>query len=103
MSVYVVWTDVLLGDDRSKVEVNLIPDPRATLYWDNERLLATWFPQQEAYESLTFGPIIWDIYFLYGPEAEWKYVPEPLVTSGHTVIRKRGDLERGLGQLLTAN
>ncbi len=94
---------MLVGDDRSKVDVNLIPDPRATHYWDGERLLGTWFPQQEAYKSVTFGPIAWDTYFLYGPNAEWEDVPEPLTTHGRTVISKSGNLEKSLRQLLTAN
>ncbi len=94
---------MLVGDDRSKVDVNLMPDPRTTHYWDGERLLGTWFPQQQAYESVTFGPIAWDIYFLYGPDAEWEEAPQPLITSGRTVISKSGDLENSLHQLLAAN
>lgn len=65
--VYVVWTDMLVGDGRSKVDVDLMPDPRAAHYWDSERLLGTWFPKQPEYKSVTFGPIAWDTYFLYGP------------------------------------
>ncbi len=94
---------MLVGDDRSKVDVDLIPDPRATHYWDSERLLGTWFSQQQEYKSVTFGPIAWDTYFLYGPDAKWDEVPEPLKTFGRTVISKSGNLEKSFSQLLTAN
>ena len=57
MSVYVFWTDLLLSGDQSNLAVNLISDPRATYYWDGERLLGIWFAQQEEYRSATFGPI----------------------------------------------
>jgi len=103
MRVYVVWTDMLLGDDRSKVEVNLISDPRATHYWDGERLLGIWFTQQEEYKSATFGPITWDTYFLYGPDAGWEIIPEPLVIFGRTVIGKSKNLENNLTRLLIAD
>ena len=94
---------MLVADDRSKVDVDLIPDPRATHYWDGDRLLGTWFPEQKEYESVTFGPIAWDTYFLYGPKAKWAEVPEPLVTFGRTVISKSANLEKSLGLLLPAS
>ena len=94
---------MLVSDDRSKVDVNLLPDYRTTHYWDSERLLGTWFSQQQEYESATFGPIAWDTYFLYGPDAKWDGVPEPLMTFGRTVISKSKNLEKSLSQLLAAN
>ena len=78
-----------------------MPDPRVAHYWDVERELGRWFPQQEEYKRLTFGPLAWDIFFLYGPEAACNDVPKPLVASGRTVLNKRGDLERDLLQLLS--
>ena len=93
---------MLVGDDRSTVDLDLMPDPRVIHYWDGERLLGTWLPQQEGYESITFGPIAWDTFFLYGPEAEWNEIPDPPLLSGRTIINKRGDLERNLLPLLKA-
>ena len=94
---------MLVSDDRSKVDVNLIPDPRATHYWDGDRVLGAWFAQQEEYKSATFGPIAWDTYFLYGPEARWDDIPRPLATFGRTVIADSKNLEKNLNQLLAAN
>ena len=101
LRVYVVWFDVLLGDDSSKWDPDLMPDPRVIHYWDAEKSLSTWFPKQEQYESLTFGPFAWDQYFLYGPEATWIDVPAPLVSSGRTVISNRKKLEKTLLPLLS--
>jgi len=94
---------MLVGDDRSAVDTDLMTDPRVIHYWDGERLLGTWFPQQEEYKSVTFGPIAWDTYFLYGPDAKWGDVPEPLVTFGRTLIGKSGNLEKSLRPLLTTD
>ena len=49
---------------------------------------------------MIFGPLAWDIFFLYGPEAVWEDVPAPLITSGSTIIAKRDRLRSGISQLL---
>ncbi len=98
--VYAVWFDVLLGDDRSAWNPNLLVDPRVIQYWDSDRTLGTWFPRQEVYKPMIFGPLAWDIFFLYGPEAVWEDVPAPLVTSGSTIIAKRDRLRSGISQYL---
>ena len=103
MRVYAVWFDVLLGDDRVAWDPDLLRDARVTEYWDSERSLGQWFPRQDEYRPLIFGPLAWDIFFLYGPEATWVDVPLPLVASGSTVISKRGRLEQNLLPLLSGS
>ncbi len=49
---------------------------------------------------MIFGPLAWDIFFLYGPEAVWENVPAPLITSGSTIISKRDRLRSGISQFL---
>ena len=94
---------MLVNDDRSKVDVNLMPDPRAAHYWDGERSLGTWLPKQEGYESVAFGPIAWDIYFLYAPDAKWEEAPEPQTAFGRTVISESANLERSIRELIAPN
>ncbi len=94
---------MLVSDSRSAVNVDLIPDARATHYWDGDRVLGIWFAEQEEYKSATFGPIAWDTYFLYSPDARWEEVPKPLMDFGRTVISKSKDLERSIVELLTPN
>lgn len=87
---------MLVGDDRSAVELNLMPDPRAIQFWDGNRLLGAWLTLQEGYESIAFGPIAWDTFLLYGPEAEWSEVPGPLLAFGRTILSERDVLEKHL-------
>ena len=91
---------MLPGDDRSACNPNLMSDPRVTHYWDNAMSLGTWLAQQPEYESLIFGPVAWDTFLLYGPEAQWTDVPGPLTAIGRTVISKRGDLYKNLRPML---
>jgi len=101
--VYGVWFDVLAGDDKSAWRSDLLTDDRVIELWDSDRTLGQWFPQQEEYKELVFGPLAWDIYFLYGPDATWGNIPSPLVSSGHTIISSRKGLERDITPLLEAN
>ena len=101
--VYAVWFDVLAGDDKSAWIPGLFDDPRVVELWDGDRSLGEWFPKQEEYERLIFGPLAWDIYFLYGPEAQWTAVPSPVASSGSTIIGKRSRLEESILPLLSLN
>ena len=92
---------MLSGDDRSAVDTTLMPDTRVTHYWDTERALGTWFAQQDEYETVNFGPVSWDTFFLYGPEAEWTDIPPELIASGRTIISSRGGLMKNLLPLLS--
>ncbi len=92
---------MLLTDDRTAVDTTLMPDPRVTHYWDGERALGIWFSQQDEYESVTFGPVSWDTFFLYSPEAEWTDTPPELIASGRTIISTRGELMRNLLPMLS--
>ena len=81
----------------------MLNDPRVTEYWDDDREIGEWLPKQDEYESLIFGPLAWDIFFLYGPEARWEDVPLPVISSGNTIIARRDRLAESLAPLLTAN
>ena len=96
LQVYAVWFDVLSGDDRSAWDSDLMPDPRVTHFWDEDRDLATWLPRQEEYRDLIFGPLAWDIFFLYGPRADWTDAPLPVLDSGSTISSKRESLREHL-------
>ncbi len=74
-----------------------MPDPRVTQFWDDEKLAGRFFADQEGF---MFGPIAYDIYYLYGSEANWDFKPSPLVSSGYTVMAKRNQLKDDIGRLL---
>ena len=71
-------------------------DARVTHLWDGQRIVGRWFAQQEEYRRQVIGPIAWDIYFLYGPEADWDLIPSPLIDSGYTIIGKSRDLMKNI-------
>lgn len=98
LKVYTVWFSMLAGDSRSRWRSGAMPDPRVTHFWDEERIASQWFAEHvEGAQGLT-----WDIYFLYGPEATWDAngTPQPLISSGATVLGKREELQTSLLPLL---
>jgi hypothetical protein len=60
-----------------------LTDERVIHLWDEDREVGRWYAQQGVYP---FGTVAWDIYFLYGPDATWEESPEPLLSSGFTII-----------------
>lgn len=69
MRVYVVWVPSLPADNESKVPAatTKIPDERATHYWDAEGKLKTAYQR-----ALKMKEPAWDVYYVYGQDAEWK-------------------------------
>ncbi len=88
---------MLGGDSREKWEANLMTDPRVTQLWDAEKVAGRFFADQEGF---IFGSVAYDIYYLYGPEAQWDIKPSPLVSSGYTVMAKRNQLKKDIDRLL---
>jgi hypothetical protein len=92
--VYAVWFNMLTGDSRDLVDRRVLNDPRVTNYYDPHRVVGSWFAQHTG-----GGAIVWDAYFLYGPDATWTSEPGPLVSSGGTVIASSSDLANSFGRL----
>jgi hypothetical protein len=86
--VYVVWFDMLAGDSRQLVDTQVLNDPRVTNFYDPKRTIGSWYSQHVDREH----GIVWDAYYLYGPDASWAAEPGPLLSSGRTVIGSSADL-----------
>lgn len=97
LQVYAIWFNMLPSDDRSSWDNGLLTDARVVHLWDEGRIVGQWYAEQG---DNHFGPIAWDIYYVYGPEAEWDLSPEPLLSSGTTIIAKRSDLQAAILPLL---
>ena len=72
LRVHVVWTPVLRNDDRdaSLESRDLIPDPRAVHYWDEDLDLGLAYGRAV---SLPPGrDLAWDIYFVFDRGAKWE-------------------------------
>ncbi len=94
--MYVVWFNTFPGDARDKWDASLMTDPRVTHMWDESKSAGRFFAEQEGF---IFGPIAYDIYYLYDQQATWESNPSPLVSSGYTVISKGKQLRDDIVRL----
>jgi len=95
LDVLVVWFNMLPGDSRELLDTRTLADPRVKNYWDEQKLVGSWYSEEVTHRR----GVTWDAFFLYGPQAHWSSLPEPLVSSGSTVIGQHDKLLAGLGQL----
>lgn len=102
IQVYAVWFDVLSGDDRSRWDGDLFTDPRVVEFWDDTQAVGRWFANQEPLNDEVIGPIAWDIFYLFGPDARWVDVPSPVVSLGRTVLASSGHLKATIRPLIEA-
>ncbi len=75
LRAYVVWVPMLDGREEDvPVATRLVPDPRATHYWDGQG----WSMRAYA-EALALPEEAWDMFLIYGPDARWEgdLPPEP--------------------------
>ncbi len=98
LKVYSIWYSMYPGDDRSKWDEKLLTDPRVTQFWDEEKIVGRWMVDQEVVDYPR--EILWDAYLLFGPDAKWDGIPEPLVSWGTPVYHRRHKLKSGLMPLL---
>ena len=102
MRVYAVCFDMLVADNRGTWNPDTMPDSRVTHLWDLERQAGCRYAEHSPPSGFFGGPIIWDAYYLYGPEARWDDddVPKPLIGSGYTIMAKRKALAKEIAPLL---
>ena len=72
-------------------------DPRVEQLWDEQKLAGQFFAEKEGFQ---IGPIAYDIYYLYGQQAQWDIKPSPLESSGYTIMATRGQLKESIAELL---
>ncbi|MEP6742235.1 MAG: hypothetical protein ABJB61_07025 [bacterium] len=102
LRVYVIWFSMLPTDARSRWgwTSGVLTDGRATHFWDEKKIVGRWFAKQDNPQADSPG-IVWDAFYLYGPNAEWDSKPEPLIIFGATVRDEAGKLKEKLVPLLT--
>ncbi len=98
LRVYVVWFSMLPTDARSRWRWTggVLTDTRAVHFWDERRIVGRWFAEQGSPEG-NDGGIVWDAYYLYGPDAQWDNKPEPLIGTGAPV---RADTDKLKNELI---
>ena len=97
LRVYAVWVPFLGGNEQAAgIARQVLPDPRVVQYWDGGALTSRWFA-----ENVDHSPgLAWDVYYLYGPEATWAKMPEPLLSSGGSIIGQSSGLDAAISPLL---
>ena len=71
LRVYTVWLTLPMGGIRELWDSSVMPDTRVRHYWDTAGVSGQWFAREvDGYNGLA-----WDVYYLYGPDAEWDSIP----------------------------
>jgi hypothetical protein len=97
LRVYSVWLPLPMGGLREHWDNSAMPDARVLDYWDSQGVTGQWFASEvDGYRGLA-----WDVYYLYGPHAEWDSVPAPLIASGGPVIAERDTLRTEIQRLVS--
>ena len=91
LRVYAVWFDAFFGDERARVDVGLLGDPRVTHLWDDSKSAGHWYARSLTRRS---DPdyVEWDAFFLYPPGATWAEDGARPAAWGRTIMAKREDL-----------
>ena len=76
----------------------MLDDPRVVHYWDEQKKVGRFFAGKDPETS--DPDVVWDAFYLYGPDAQWLTKPEPLLSTGATVLDKFEVLKTDLGPLL---
>lgn len=97
ISVYVVWNSQF-GGYRDAIDSALLDDRRVSSYWDPNGVAGNAIADHVS----AFETAVYDVYTLYGPDAEWaEDAPKP-VDWGEPVIAATDRLERKVQELANA-
>lgn len=90
---------MLSTDARSRWRLtgHTIDDPRVSHFWDEDRVIGKYFAEQAGWGE---GDVMWDVFYLFGPDAEWGAELGEPVAHGGTIDDEAGALARGLDSLL---
>ena len=97
--MYAVWVPFLGGtSEAAQVARRVLPDPRVAQFWDGSALTSAWFARNVDHSPAP----AWDVYYLYGPGAKWTKLPDPLVSSGSSIIGHSSALKHAVDPLLVS-
>ena len=95
--VYAIWVPILYRDDKPDWDDRILVDERVTHWWDEKQTASRWFADHQGFDQ---GPAAWDVYYLYGSDAQWATALGPLAGSGYTIIGKKDQLAADLQAVL---
>jgi hypothetical protein len=94
---------VLPTDDRSSWDASLLDDPRVVNLWDRELGLSRWVAGRRDLGIEPLGPVVYDAFLLFGPDARWDSAPAGLLASGLPVIGESSKLASAVGRLTSSS
>jgi hypothetical protein len=95
--VYAIWFSMIDGDERDAFQANVLTDLRVTHLWDEERVVGRWFAENVEVEGCD-DEIIWDAFYVFGPDATWTDKPGPLACCGFPIWGERKSLRDALAE-----
>jgi hypothetical protein len=100
LRVYVVWFSMVPTDARSRWAWTggVLSDPRTVNLWDEKKKVGRFFAGKDP--DTDDPDVVWDAYYLYGPDAQWDSKPEPMISTGATVRAEADELRNKLIPLL---
>ena len=96
LRIYAVWLNQRTTDARDEIDASTLADPRVTQYWDGEGITGTYFAETDL-GGLGFSGFVYDVYYVFGPDAAWTNQPSPLAASGGPVLYEGEELLAALG------
>ena len=96
--VYAVWFNMIWTDSRAWWPKDVLTDPRVTHFWDRRKIVGRWYGRH-AGDPDRYG-VVWDAFFLYGPEARWNGTLTHLISSGGTIVAEFSLLRKNLLPIL---
>jgi hypothetical protein len=98
LRVYAIWFNMFPGDARLKWPQSLLTDSRVVHFWDERKIVGTWYGERPDY--LNGDKVLWDAFILYGDESRWTDSPSHRLAMGRTIVSKREELRQTLLPLL---
>jgi hypothetical protein len=83
--IYAVWLEQRVTDERDEIDESILADPRVTQYWDGEGITGTYFAETDL-GGLGYSGFVYDVFYVFGPDATWDREPAPLADSGSPVL-----------------
>lgn len=108
LRVYAIWFSMYPTDLRERWPGSVLTDSRVIHWWDEDKRLGRWYAERlpEMRDRLApgstnvGGPILWDAYLVYGPEAQWDDAPTGLRRWGRTILATREPFREVIGTLV---
>jgi hypothetical protein len=69
-------------------------------FWDDKKIIGRWFDEHPYAQEADSG-IVWDAYYLCGPDAKWEAKPGPLLSGGGTARNKFVEIQENLLPFMT--